>query len=180
VTVEAQGRHRYFRLAGHHVAELLETMMIVPSDVAPVAMPALPAGLAFARSCYDHLAGELGVRLCDRFVALDAVRVTADGAVVTDSGRELLACLGIDATSDLGRPAVRPCLDWSQRRHHLGGAVPASLLTTMLDRRWLHRSRHRRRELRLSDAGRHELRTRFGVETTSPILVSRRTHGQTP
>jgi DNA-binding transcriptional ArsR family regulator len=168
VTVEAQGRHRYFRLAGQHVAQLLESMMIRPSDAAtPIAVRPIPSGLAFARSCYDHLAGELGVRLCDRLIALDVVRVTGGVATITDTGRQLLADLDIPAQGTAGgsRPAVRTCLDWSQRRHHLAGAVGARLLETMLERRWLYRSRQRRRELRLSDLGRRELRARFGVET---------------
>jgi DNA-binding transcriptional ArsR family regulator len=194
VTVAAQGRHRYFRLAGQHVAQLLESMMISPSDAAtPIAVRPIPSGLAFARSCYDHLAGELGVRLCDRLIALDVVRVTGGVATITDTGRQLLAGLdipahlladarprpdipahlladarprpGVEGITGGSRPAVRTCLDWSQRRHHLAGAVGARLLETMLERRWLYRSRQRRRELRLSDLGRRELRARFGVET---------------
>ena len=176
VAVEVQGRHRYFRLAGQQVAQLLESMMTPPS-VSPVAAPRVPPGLAFARSCYDHLAGELGVRLYDRLVALDVVRVTVDGVTVTDSGWELLTRLGLpvpaagagpglDAAADGRRPAARTCLDWSQRRLHLGGAVGARLLETMLERRWVYRSRQRRRELRLTDVGRSELDAWFGVRTS--------------
>jgi hypothetical protein len=126
----------------------------------------VPSGLAFARSCYDHLAGELGVRLCDRLLAVDAIRMTDDTATLTDGGRDLLAGLGVDGSVRGGRPAVRLCLDWSQRRHHLAGAVGARLLEAMLERRWLYRSRARRRELRLSDDGRRDLYTYLGVETT--------------
>jgi DNA-binding transcriptional ArsR family regulator len=168
VTVEAQGRHRYFRLAGHQVAELVETMMVRPPDVAPAAVPTVPSGLAFARSCYDHLAGELGVRLCDRLTGLGAIRVADGTAAVTDTGRALLAEHGIPVADRAGggRPAVRLCLDWSQRRHHLAGAVGARLLDVMLERRWLYRSRHRRRELRLTDDGRRALHTSLGVDTS--------------
>jgi DNA-binding transcriptional ArsR family regulator len=171
VTVETQGRHRYFRLAGRHVADLLEAMMatgpgVTHADarIAPVATPSLPSGLAFARSCYDHLAGALGVRLCDRLVELDAVRLTGEGATLTESGRALLAGVGIDTPNGRGRPVVRTCLDWSQRRHHLGGRVGADLLAMMLERRWVYRNPQRRRELRLADTGRRELRTSFGIE----------------
>jgi DNA-binding transcriptional ArsR family regulator len=166
VTVETQGRHRYFRLAGPTVAELLERMMISTGDATPAAVPRVPSGLAFARSCYDHLAGELGVRLCDRLLAVDAIRMTDDTATLTDGGRDLLAGLGVDGSVRGGRPAVRLCLDWSQRRHHLAGAVGARLLEAMLERRWLYRRRERRRELRLSDDGRRDLPTYLGVETT--------------
>jgi DNA-binding transcriptional ArsR family regulator len=164
VTVEAQGRHRYFRLAGHHVAELLETMMATSSQVAPIATPTVPSGLAFARSCYDHLAGALGVRLCDRLVELDAIRLTGDAPTLTDAGRALLGGFDISPPPGRGRPAVRTCLDWSQRRHHLGGRLGADLLAMMLERRWLYRNQRRRRELRLADTGRHELQTHFGIE----------------
>lgn len=164
VSVETQGRHRYFRLAGCHVAELLEAMMATGPEMAPAATPSVPSGLAFARSCYDHLAGALGVRLCDRLVELDAVRLTDDGATLTDTGRALLAGVGITSLNGRGRPAVRTCLDWSQRRHHLGGRVGAGLLEMMLERRWLYRNPRRRRELRLADRGRRELRAAFGIE----------------
>jgi DNA-binding transcriptional ArsR family regulator len=176
VTVETQGRHRYFRLAGRHVADLLEAMMATGPEMAtgpqmatgpsitPVAPPSVPSGLAFARSCYDHLAGALGVQLCDRLVELDAVRLTGEGATLTDSGRALLAGVGITTPNGRGRPVVRTCLDWSQRRHHLGGRVGADLLAMMLERQWLYRNSRRRRELRLADTGRRELRTSFGIE----------------
>lgn len=166
VTVEAQGRHRYFRLADGDVAKMVETMVAVASDVAPVATPTAPSGLAFARSCYDHLAGALGVRLYDRFIELDAIRVTSDSAMVTPSGRALLADIGIDVVRGSGRPVVRACLDWSQRRHHMAGVVGARLLAAMLERRWLYRSAHRRRELRLAETGRHALHAHFGLEIT--------------
>lgn len=164
VHVERQGRHRYYRLAGPEVADLLETLMAVPPDVAPVATPALPAGLAFARSCYDHLAGELGVGVYDGLVTLDAIRVGSGAAALTGSGRDLLGALGIALPARATRPAVRPCLDWSQRRHHLAGTVGAALLDVLLTRRWLHRNPHRRRELRLTDTGRRQLRAHLGME----------------
>jgi DNA-binding transcriptional ArsR family regulator len=164
IAVDAQGRHRYFRLAGPQVAQLLEAMMITPADATPIAVRPIPSGLAFARSCYDHLAGELGVRVCDRLIALELVRVTGNVATVTDTGRQRLAGVGVEVTASGSRPAVRTCLDWSQRRHHLAGAVGARLLDAMLERRWLYRSRQRRRELRLTELGRRELDARFGVD----------------
>lgn len=168
VTVEAQGRHRYYRLAGSEVADLLEAMMVAaPSKVPPVPAPALPAGLAFARSCYDHIAGELGVRLHDRFVALGAIAVTPEAVTLTASGRALLVDLGIDdITNGRGRPMVRQCLDWSQRRDHLAGVVGARLLDVMTAHKWVYRTSNRPRELRLSDAGRRMLRSQLGIELT--------------
>ena len=164
IAVEAQGRHRYYRLAGRQIADLLETMMVAPATTAP--LPAVPSGLAFARSCYDHLAGELGVRLHDRFIALGAIAVTAEGATLTATGRDLLAKMDVGVERSRTRPAVRQCLDWSQRRHHLAGTVGAGLLAAMSDRRWIYPSATRTRELRLSEAGRRGLRVHLGMEFT--------------
>jgi DNA-binding transcriptional ArsR family regulator len=160
VAVEVQGRHRYYRLADREVAALLEALLAVAPR--PMPLPTLPTGLAFARSCYDHLAGRLGVALYDRLVELDAIGPGA--ATLTPSGRELLARLGVPDTSERTRPLVRPCLDWSQRRHHLAGAVAARLLQSMLDRRWLLRHATRPRELRLTRTGRDGLRTHLEIE----------------
>lgn len=162
VAVEVQGRHRYFRLAGREVAALVEALLVVAPR--PMPLPTLPTGLAFARSCYDHLAGRLGVALHDRLVELDAVH--PDAGAVTGSGRELLAGLGVPAGAERSRPLVRPCLDWSQRRHHLAGTVAARLLQNLLDRRWLVRHATRPRELRLTRTGRDGLRTHLEIEVS--------------
>jgi DNA-binding transcriptional ArsR family regulator len=168
VAVEVQGRHRYYRLADRQVAGLLEGMLTAlpgpPPDTGPIAPPALAAGMAFARSCYDHLAGRLGVAVHDRLVALDAVRIGPDGAVLTADGLALLAALGVAADRERTRPLVRQCLDWSQRRHHLAGTVGARLLATMIARGWVRRHRTRPRELTLSRSGRDALRTHLEIE----------------
>lgn len=148
VVVEAQGRHRYVRLAGPEVARLVEAMAEAPG---PAALPRVPAALAFARSCYDHLAGELGVRLC--------ARLTGGTPSLTSDGVAALAVLGV---ADDGLP-VRTCLDWSQRRPHVGGPLGARLLAAFLDRGWLTRHPTRRRELRLSARGRDALLAEVGV-----------------
>lgn len=160
VAVEVQGRHRYFRLADREVAALVEALLVVAPR--PMPLPTLPTGLAFARSCYDHLAGRLGVALHDRLVELDAVH--PDTAAVTPAGRELLVGLGVPVTPESSRPLVRPCLDWSQRRHHLAGTVGARLLQSLLERRWLLRHATRPRELRLTRTGRDGLRAHLEIE----------------
>jgi DNA-binding transcriptional ArsR family regulator len=169
LAVEAQGRHRYYRLADRGVAALLETMLAAlpqPPDLGPPPGPRLPAGLAFARSCYDHLAGRLGVAVHDRLVELDAVRLGPAGVVLTEGGVELLGGLGVVVVPERGRPTARQCLDWSQRRHHLAGTAGARLLDALLGRGWLHRGAARPRELRLSRAGREGLRTTLGIEVS--------------
>jgi DNA-binding transcriptional ArsR family regulator len=152
VIVHAQGRHRYVRLAGPAVAGVVEALASVPLPPAGRApLPRVPAGLAFARSCYDHLAGELGVGLCDR--------LTGGGDRVTPDGAAVLARLGVD---DDGHP-VRTCLDWSQRRPHLGGPLGRTLLARLLEDRWFTRHPTRPRELRLTARGRAGLLTEIGV-----------------
>ncbi|WP_214407171.1 ArsR/SmtB family transcription factor [Pseudonocardia lacus] len=167
LTVEVQGRHRYYRLADADVAVLLERMLTAlpdpPTTTAPPG-PRLPAAMAFARSCYDHLAGRLGVALHDRLVELDAVRVGPDAVTLTEGGVAVLGGMGVVVARERTRPLVRQCLDWSQRRHHLAGTAGARLLDTLLERRWLQRSATRPRELRLSRSGREGLRAHLGIE----------------
>ncbi|MBV5265350.1 winged helix-turn-helix transcriptional regulator [Pinisolibacter sp. B13] len=123
LVVEAQGRHRYFRLAGPHVASLIEALMVFSSDAAPPLRtgPCDPA-LRKARICYDHLAGEMGVRLFEQMLADEWL---ADDLTVTSYGREKLAEIGLNIENLplSNRPLCRACLDWSQRRQHLAGRL---------------------------------------------------------
>lgn len=139
LVVEAQGRHRYFRLAGPHVASLLEALMVFSSDAAPPLRtgPRDPA-LRKARICYDHLAGEMGVRLFER---MQQDQWLQDDLTVTDRGRDRLSCIGLDL-ADLplsNRPMCRACLDWSQRRQHLGGRAGKAILDRILALSWARR-----------------------------------------
>lgn len=139
LTVEAQGRHRYFRLAGPHVASLLEALMVFSSDGAPPLRtgPRDPA-LRKARICYDHLAGEMGVRLLER---MQRDQWLHDDLVVTDRGHAKLEEIGLD-TANLppsNRPLCRPCLDWSQRRPHLAGRMGKAILDRIFALSWARR-----------------------------------------
>lgn len=132
--VEAQGRHRYFRLAGSHVAGLLEALMVFSSDAAPPLRtgPRDPA-LRKARICYDHLAGQMGVRLFERMLADEWL---ADDLTVTRYGSEKLAEIGLDIETlpPSNRPLCRACLDWSQRRQHLAGRLGKAILDHLIAR----------------------------------------------
>ncbi|MGU3575105.1 ArsR/SmtB family transcription factor [Brucellaceae bacterium C25G] len=137
--VETQGRHRYFRLSGSHVASLLEALMVFSSD----AVPPLRTGprdpeLRKARICYDHLAGEMGVRLFD---IMQNDHWLADDLSVTDKGWLKLAELGIskDYWQASNRALCRCCLDWSQRRNHLAGRLGKAILDRMLIVGWVKR-----------------------------------------
>ncbi len=156
VAIEPQGRHRYYRLAGPEAAALLESMFEFGHGTTVRRSSTVPSGMTYARSCYDHLAGTLAVSLTDHLLATD-VLVMADGQpALTDHGRGTFEGLGISTEPVRGRrPVVRTCLDWSERRPHLAGSVPAGLLTHMLDEGWMQRPTGR--ALWLTDLGRAEL-----------------------
>lgn len=165
VSVEPSGRHRYYRISSPDVARLLEDMDSITLPV--IAAPKRPnpgSELSFARCCYDHLAGRLGVQLYESLVRRGVIDVSSGGAFLTTAGASRFELLGIDV-SDLERAQrvlVRPCLDWTQRKHHLGGAIGAALLSHMIRDRWLTR-RIDRRVLRLTRTGRDEMERHFAI-----------------
>jgi DNA-binding transcriptional ArsR family regulator len=168
VAVEPQGRHRYFRLASTDVAELLETLGAAPT---PTAAPrsSAPAALTFARTCYDHLAGELAVRLYDHLIARAHLHEADDLLALTPSGLELFDSIGVDtqAIRSSKRPTVRRCMDWTERRHHLAGAAGAGLLDALLANRWVTRG-PRPRSVRVTDAGKQAIATVFALPNPGP------------
>jgi DNA-binding transcriptional ArsR family regulator len=134
VSPARQGRHRYFSLASPDVARALEGLMaIAPQGDARRGGPR-DAGIRRARVCYDHLAGELGVELLERLRARRWVHGAGERLTVSGEGEQGFAALGIDVAELRGqrRPLARCCLDWSERRFHLAGALGAALLERML------------------------------------------------
>lgn len=162
VEVERQGRHRYYRLAGADVAHALEALAAVAPTGATHSLSAARASDAerAGRSCYDHLAGQLGMAVTDALV--DAGALERSSLALADPAS--FTALGIDAeTTPPGRrPLTRACLDWSERRHHLAGHLGAALLDSLLDRAWVTRA-PRGRALRLTDHGRRGLDRVLGV-----------------
>ncbi|MFM9370523.1 ArsR/SmtB family transcription factor [Streptomyces sp. Da 82-17] len=162
---ERQGRHRYVRLAGPEAAALIEAL----ASYAPEAPR--PANLrqsvrlgaeARARTCYDHLAGQLGVALADAMIARKLVADDA-GLAVTEHGRAWLAeTLRYEHPKGSRRPLVRSCLDWTERRPHLAGALGAALCAAALDRAWVRRVGSGR-AVRVTDAGREAFGELLGV-----------------
>lgn len=130
----AQGRHRYYRLAGSDVAGLLENMMTMAGKRAVALATSTPVNLRLARTCYDHLAGEVAVSLYD-FLQREAW-ITPDGTALTPAGEAHFARLGVVAKRGSRRKACCGCLDWSERRFHLGGAAGAALLQHGLENGW--------------------------------------------
>lgn len=136
---EKQGRHRYFRLSGPDVAQVLESLMGLAQRTGAVRVRTGPRdeALRTARICYDHLAGERGVAM---LLSLKRRELIAgeDDLALTPSGRQFFVDFGIDvAALEKGRrPVCRACLDWSERRSHLGGALGAAILTEVIGRDW--------------------------------------------
>jgi len=150
VQVEKQGRHRYHRLASPAVAQMMESIMQVASGLEATRRPTPVTGpqdaaLRAARTCYDHLAGRLGVALADALVAAGYVELDRDAGLVTESGIAFFARIGIDVAAltaghvKRARVLCRACLDWSERRPHLGGAVGAALCACSFEAGWIRR-----------------------------------------
>lgn len=168
VKVIAQGKHRYYSLYGPATAALLEALSVATGDTGRARFNSqTPPGLRAARTCYDHLAGALAVSLHDRCHALGWL-TEAEGRggayEVTPAGARALAKLGID-TQDLKtlrRRFAYACLDWSERRPHLGGALGAALLAAAFKRRWVIQLDDR--ALTITRKGRTELNAQFGLD----------------
>ncbi|WP_405020677.1 winged helix-turn-helix domain-containing protein [Kitasatospora sp. NBC_00070] len=165
---ERQGRHRYVRLSGPAAAQLIENLAAFSPDAAAPATlreSTRRGAEARARTCYDHLAGQLGVRVAAAALARGLVTEEA-GLALTDPGRRWFAELGVDLSAPRGsRPLLRTCLDWTERRHHLAGAAGAALCTSALDRRWVERIGSGR-ALTVTPAGRTAFRDALGLDLT--------------
>jgi len=154
LAVERSGRHRYFRLASGEVAHAIEALAAVAPPARPRSLRQASVGeaLAAARTCYDHLAGALGVALADGLLARGAIEERDGDFALGPAAAETLAVLGIPSLP-ARRPAVRRCLDWSERRPHVAGAFGAALCTRALEACWVERLPGSR-AVRLTEAGR--------------------------
>jgi DNA-binding transcriptional ArsR family regulator len=156
IVCERQGRHRYFRLAGERVADALETIAQTASaDIAPARATPARETLARARTCYRHLAGRLGVALYATLARRGLVAATGKVATLTARGAEAFATIPETTTGKL-------CLDWTERRHHLGGALGVRMTEHAMAMRWLAR-RDDSRAVRVTAEGEAGLR-RLGVD----------------
>jgi DNA-binding transcriptional ArsR family regulator len=166
VRVAPDGRRRAFRLARPEVAHALEALALVsPTRPArPLRRATRAEAERAARTCYDHLAGALGVAVCDALLAADAIAPDgADAYSLGPAARDAFGAIGVTPPAPTRRAYARPCLDWSERRPHLAGALGAAVAETLLARRWVTRV-PRTRALLVTDAGRAGLRAGLGVE----------------
>ena len=166
LAVASSGRHRYFRLASPAVARVLEDLMTLAADGPPRHRPRTRCdeAMARARTCYDHLAGKLGVALADGLVERNHVRLGDEGGLLTQSGRAFLGDLGVEveARRKSRRAFCRLCLDWSERRWHIGGAVGAALASRCFDLGWVERQ-SQGRAVTVTPAGERAFEELFGV-----------------
>jgi DNA-binding transcriptional ArsR family regulator len=166
VKVLVQGKHRYYSLDGPNVAAALEGLSVLAGGPRGSFVPNTPNRLRAARTCYDHMAGALGVSLHDRFHALGWLsHGSSDGAYdVTRAGAKALESWGVDieTTRTLRRRFAYACLDWSERRPHIGGALGGAILKATLKRKWVSQDLDSR-VLAITSLGRREMVARFGL-----------------
>ncbi len=171
IAVEVAGKHRYYRLHGPAVARVLEGLTVLAGGTRSPFVPNTPNRLRAARTCYDHMAGTLAVALHDRLLALGWIAAGGDGERaydVTPKGATALRAFGIDveAARSERRRFAYACLDWSERRPHVGGAIGAALLALALRKRWVTQDLDSR-ALTLTRTGERELQTRFGLASAA-------------
>lgn len=178
IRAEPAGRYRYFRLAGPEVVEALEALArLAPSlRVSSLRQATHAEALRRARTCYDHLAGRLGVAVCDALLDAGIVVEAASGGPsgtdtrsrsgaghdVSESGRQRLQALGVDLRPGSRRPLVRTCIDWSEQRPHLAGTLGAALLEAFVGRGWVRPGQ--RRAVQITDLGRSAFVAELGVD----------------
>ncbi|HEY5008157.1 MAG TPA: winged helix-turn-helix domain-containing protein [Caulobacteraceae bacterium] len=168
LNVTTQGRHRYYRLAGPQVAQVIEALAVLGPAPRALTRPldARARSLRDARSCYDHIAGRLGVALADAMEHGGLIEPDGpDRYRLTEAGRARLAALGVDLSPPKAarRGQMRPCLDWTERRRHLAGPLAARLMTRLLDLGWLRRTGPTR-ALLLTPAGHRGLSDALGLD----------------
>lgn len=167
IHVSVQGKHRFYRLAGPDVARALEGLSVLAGSRRENTIPSTSRRLRAARTCYDHLAGTLGVLLHDRMQALRWLTPSSSEDAMyelsTDGVRALRTVgIQVELLRTLRRRFACPCLDWSERRPHLGGALGAALLEVALQRKWVIQDLDSR-ALDVTSLGRRELVSRFGL-----------------
>lgn len=140
LVVRKQGRHKYFQLKGYDIAELMESLLNMTSTIKRAEVATGPDNfrLRKARVCYDHLAGELAVKLYDSLNKRNYIIDNGDNTVLTNSGKTFFSEVGVDFNimKKSKRPVCKSCLDWSERRNHLAGVLGQWILSEILSKGW--------------------------------------------
>jgi DNA-binding transcriptional ArsR family regulator len=163
--VRNQGRFRYYSLGDARIAQILESLALLAPRPAALTQTQerVASRLHFARTCYRHLAGHVGVAITEALCLKNVLAETANGYDVTPSGAQWFDDIGIPVASLRARPLARPCIDWSVRKPHLAGPLADALAARLLALRWLIRGREPR-VLRLTEAGRRGLREKLSLD----------------
>jgi DNA-binding transcriptional ArsR family regulator/predicted transcriptional regulator len=160
LAVESQGRHKYYRFSRPEVAYALEAIgSLIPNGKHKLIVENQDnAAIKYCRTCYDHLAGKAGVSLAERFVHQKIIALNGSTYAVTRKGEKFFSEFGIDVAElkTHRRTFAKPCLDWSERKHHLAGSLGAALLDKMLSLDWIRKTKHSRAIL-ITSKGRREL-----------------------
>jgi len=169
VSVQQDGRRRHYRIASPHVAEVIEAMLTLAPTQTASSLRESTRGRAIrhARTCYDRLAGAVGVALTDSLQHQHLIEPDDNSYRLTAAGHQRLEGLGLDIEElrRQRRAFARPCLGWTERRPHLAGALGAAITAHLLQRNWLERLRGSR-AIQITDPGRHGLRDEFGLNLT--------------
>jgi DNA-binding transcriptional ArsR family regulator len=169
ISVEVQGRHRYYKLAGPEVAHVIEAIAIVspPMKVRSLRQSSHKKALEFARTCYDHLAGKLGVAHTEALIKLGYLRDLGDVYQVTEKGKQWLREFGIHPLpKKVNLEAVPHHIDWTVRKHHLSGPLALSITQRLIDLGWIERGAIRR-SIQVTNLGRSAICKEFGFDPTS-------------
>ncbi|MCZ8518376.1 MULTISPECIES: ArsR/SmtB family transcription factor [Paenibacillus] len=163
---DSYGRHKYFRLASPEVAHALESLLAIspPKSVSSLRESDELKSLRHARTCYDHLAGKIGVDLTDRLLNMKYLEEHGKDYVITEEGKEMLQNFGVEVNAETRkrRHYARQCLDWSERRHHLAGSLGAAMTKRLFELNWIERLPNGR-AVRVTDAGKIGLTNSFGL-----------------
>jgi DNA-binding transcriptional ArsR family regulator len=167
VRVDRQGRHRYYRLASPQIADILKSLLVItnrPNAPEPRFGPR-PTAMRHARMCYDHMAGTLGIGVVDSLTRSGALVENGDDFELTSTGEQFLTDFGVDVTAARRRRRhfARTCIDWSERRPHLAGALGAAIADRFFELNWIHRELAGR-TLHITPAGHEGLADVFSVE----------------
>jgi DNA-binding transcriptional ArsR family regulator len=176
ISVEMEGRHRYYRLAGSHIAQALEYLAVVSPEVScrTKVLSQKDRQLRFCRRCYDHLAGQVGVAITTALENHDYIRLVEDKQfIVTPSGLQWFSSIGVNVSliKSSRRGLARQCLDWTERVHHLGGPLGVQLMNQLSVIGWLRYSKSSR-AVQITQKGITELNKQLGVDVTSIEIIN--------
>ncbi|MHA4810667.1 ArsR/SmtB family transcription factor [Flavitalea flava] len=164
--VTSQGRHRYYRYANDTIAYAIEALAnLIPGNKKKSNSEDAASGVKYCRTCYDHLAGKIGVSITEALLQKHIITETANNYLVSDSGVKWFLAMHIDIAilKEKKRLFAKPCLDWSERRYHMAGALGASMLEKMLASDWIRKVKNSRAVI-ISSKGEKELYKSLGIE----------------